>query len=121
MDFIEGLPRANNKSVILIVVDRFSKAAHFINLGHPYSPTTVARTFFVDIVRLHGISMSIVSDRDAVFTSNFWRELFSLSSVQLNMSMAFHPQSDGQSEVVNKIICMYLRCLTSDKPRQWFR
>jgi hypothetical protein len=64
MDFVEGLPKVNGKSVILTVVDRFSKYAHFIALGHPYTPTYVARAFFTDIVRLHGMPTSIVSDRD---------------------------------------------------------
>ena len=71
MDFVEALPRVKGKSVILTVVDRFSKYAHFLPLAHPYSAETVAQTFFTDIVRLHGIPQSIVSDRDPVFTSNF--------------------------------------------------
>ena len=119
IDFIEALPKVNGKMVILTVVDRSSKAAHFILLGHPYTATMVARAFFSEIVRLHGIPASIVSDRDPVFTSEFWRELFRLAGVKLQMTSAFHPQSDGQLEVTNKIIAMYLRCLTSDRPRQW--
>jgi transposase InsO family protein len=121
MDFIEGFHKINGKSVILTVVDRFSKAAHFITLGHPYTATAVAHAFFTEIVRLHGIPSSIVSDRDPTFTSNFWQELFKLSGVRLQMSSAFHPQSDEQTEVVNKIITMYLRCLTGDRPRQWLQ
>lgn len=73
MDFIEGLPCVHGKSVILSVIDRFSKYAHFIPLGLPYTATTVARVFFHEIVRLHGIPQSIVSDRDPVFTSTFGR------------------------------------------------
>lgn len=61
----------------------------------------------------------IVSNRDPIFTSHFWTELFHLGGVKLNLSSAFHPQSDGQTEAVNKIIGMYLRCLTGDRPRQW--
>jgi hypothetical protein len=71
MDFIEGFPKINGKMVILTVVDRFSKATHFITLGHPYKAITVAHAFFTEIVRLHGIPSSIVSDRDPTFTSNF--------------------------------------------------
>jgi hypothetical protein len=119
MDFIEGLPRVNRKSVILTVVDKFSKATHFIPLAHPYTATVVARAFFDNIVRLHDIPCSIVSDRDPVFTSCFWTELFSLTGVNLYLSSAFHPQTDGESEATNKIITMYLRCLTGDRPRQW--
>lgn len=95
MDFIEGLPRVNSKIVILTVVDRLSKAAHFIPLGHPYTATSVARSFFDKVVRLHGLPASIVSDRDPVFTSNLWRELFRLSGTKLHMSSGFHPQIDG--------------------------
>lgn len=118
MDFIEGLPRVNGKTVIL-TVDRFFKCAHFIPLAHPYTTATVTRAFFTDVVRLHGLPATIVSNRDPIFTSQFWKELFRLSGVSLNMSTAFHPQSDGQSEVVNKVITMYLRCMTGDRPRQW--
>ena len=121
MDFIEGLPKVGGKSVILTVVDRFSKYAHFIPLAHPYTATSVALSFFNDIVRLHGLPRSIVSDRDVIFTSNFWKELFRLCGVKLRMSSAYHPQSDGQSEEANKIIVMYLRCLTGDKPKDWVR
>lgn len=76
MDFIEGLPRVHNKSVILTVVDRLSKFAHFIPLGHPYTATSVAQAFFDEIVRLHDLPASIVSDRDVIFTSNLWKDLF---------------------------------------------
>jgi len=71
IDFIEALPRVNGKTVILTVVDRFSKFAHFIPLSHPYTAASVARVFFQEIVRLHGLPSSIVSDRDPVFTSAF--------------------------------------------------
>jgi len=121
MDFIAALPRVNGKTVILTVVDRFSKFAHFIPLSHPYTAASVARVFFQEIVRLHGLPSSIVSDSDPVFTSAFWKELFSLSGVKLQFTSAFHPQADGQSEATNKIIAMYLRCLTGDHPRQWIR
>jgi transposase InsO family protein len=119
MDFVEALPKVHGKSVILTVVDRFSKYAHFIALGHPYTASYVARAFFMDIVHLHGFPDSIVSDRDPVFNSNIWRELFKLAGVTLRMSTAFHPQTDGQSEAVNKSITMYLCCITGDRPRAW--
>jgi hypothetical protein len=83
------------------------------------SHTGAHEAFFSDIVRLHGIPESIVSDRDPVFTSNMWKDLFSHSGVKLKLSTAFHPQTDGQSEVVNKTVSMYLRCLTGDRPRTW--
>jgi transposase InsO family protein len=121
MDFVEGFSRVNGKSIILTVVDRFSKYTHFVPLGHPYTATSIAKVFFEEIVRLHGWPESIVSDRDPVFTSKFWTELFKLSGVKLQLTLAFHPQSDGQSEAVNKVITMYLRCLVGDRPRQWLK
>jgi hypothetical protein len=121
MDFVEGFPKVGGKSVILTIVDRLSKYAHFIALSHPYSANSVARAFFENIVRLHGFPCSIVTDRDPVFTSNFWSELFRLAGVKLHMSSAFHPQTDGQSEVTNRTIVMYLRCLAGDRPRSWLQ
>ena len=116
MDFVEGLPKVHRKSVILTVVDRFSKYAHFITLSHPYTASSVARAFFDGIVWLHGFPTSIVSDRDPVFTSHMWRDLFKMAGVQLRFSTAFHPQTDGQSKIVNKVLAMYLRCATGDRP-----
>jgi hypothetical protein len=105
----------------LTVVDRFSKYAHFLPLAHPYTVESVARVFFAEIVRLHGVPQSIVSARDPVFTSAFWRALMAATGSKLQMSTAFHPQSDGQSEAANKVITMYLRCFTGDRPKQWIR
>ncbi|KAF0900298.1 hypothetical protein E2562_030465 [Oryza meyeriana var. granulata] len=110
LDFVEALPRVGGKSVILTVVDRFSKYCHFIALAHPYSAESVARAFFTDIVRLHGVPQSMVSDRDPVFTSTFWRELMWLMGTRLHLSTAFHPQSDGQTEAANRGT---LRCMIS--------
>ena len=118
---MEALPRVKDKLVILMVVDRFSKYCHFIPLAHPYSAESVAQAFFADIVRLHCVPQSVVSDRDPVFTSTFWRELMHLVGTKLHMSTAFHPQSDGQSEAANRVIIMHLRCLTGDRPKQWLR
>jgi hypothetical protein len=121
MDFIEGFPRVDGKSVMLTVIDRFSKYGHFVALGHPYSATTVAKAFFDQIIRLHGFPALTVSDRDPVFTRRVWQELFKLSGTQLWLSSAFRPQMDGQSEVTNHVIAMYLRCLARDRPRSWLR
>jgi hypothetical protein len=74
MDFIEGLPKVHGKSVVLTVMDRFLKYAHFIALSHPYTAASVTRAFFDGIVRLHGFPSSIVSNRDPVFTSTLWRD-----------------------------------------------
>jgi hypothetical protein len=115
MDFVEALPRVHGKTVILSIVDHFSKYCHFIPLAHSYTVESVAHAFFTDIVRLHGIPQSIVSNRDPLFTSLFWSELMCLMGTKLLMSSAFHPQT----EVANRVIVMYLRCLMGDRPRQW--
>jgi hypothetical protein len=76
---------------------------------------------FNHVVKLHSVPSSIVSDRDPVFTGRCWKELFMLAGVNLQFSSAFHLQSDGQSEVTNKIIAMYLCCLDDDRPQDWMR
>jgi len=101
MDFVEGLPRSSGYNYILVVVDAFSKYAHFLPLRHPLTAATVAKLFHNLIYRLHGMPSAIVPDRDRIFTSKLWKELFKLANVTLNMSSAYHPQSDGQSECVN--------------------
>ena len=104
MDFVEGLPKSEHKNLILVVVDRFTKYAHFIPLKHPFSAPVVAKAFLHTLVNLHGPPHTIVSDRDKIFTSHFWRHLFKLWDTKLLMSTAYHPQTDGQTERVNKIL-----------------
>jgi hypothetical protein len=78
MDFIVVLPKSNNKSVIMVVINILSKYAHFYALQHPFTASTVAQLFMDHFFNLHGMPCSIVSDRDPTFTSNFWREIFKL-------------------------------------------
>ena len=121
MDFVEGLLKSKGKSVILVVVDRMSKYSHFIPLTHPYTTKNVAQLFFDHVFKLHGMPQSIVCDRDPIFTSKFWVELFRLQGTSFNFSSANHPQTDGQIKVVNKTLEMYFRCLTGAKPKDWVR
>jgi hypothetical protein len=79
MDFIDGLPPSGGKNCIMVIADRFSKYAHFLRLAHPFSALQVAKLFVSQIYRLHGLPLSIVSDRDKVFTSQLWQELFRLA------------------------------------------
>jgi len=119
MDFIEGLPKSEGFSVILVVVDRFTKYAHFIPIRHPYTASSIAQSFMDNVVKLHGLPKTIVSDRDTVFLSHFWTTLFKLYKVDLHFSTAYHPQSDGQTERVNQCVEMYLRCAVQDSPSTW--
>ncbi|KAI5316983.1 hypothetical protein L3X38_036690 [Prunus dulcis] len=121
MDFIDGLPKSNGKTTIFVIVDRLSKFAHFIPVSHPYTATTIAQIFFDHIFKLYGMPQSIVCDRDPTFTSLFWRELFRLQGTSFNFSSSYHPQTDGQTEVVNRTVEMYLRCFTSHNQKEWVR
>lgn len=119
MDFITKLPLAHGKSTIWVIVDRLTKYAHFVALPTQFSAATLAPVFMTEIYRLHGMLKTIVSDRDRVFVSCFWQELFKLNGTTLCFSSAYHPQSDGQTEVTNRILQTFLRCFVSDTPKLW--
>lgn len=119
MDFIEGLPKAGEFDVIFFVVDYLSKYNHFISLKHPFTAKSVAEVFIKEIVCLHGYPKSIVSEGDKVFVSHFWRELFCLVGTQLNRSSTYHPQSNGQTKVVNRSVEAYLHYFCGGRPKEW--
>ncbi|KAL4192968.1 hypothetical protein AMTRI_Chr06g197020 [Amborella trichopoda] len=119
MDFIDRLPLSKGKSTIFVVVDRLSKYAHVITISHPYTAVGVAQVFFNHIFRLHRMPCSIVCDRDPTFTIVFWKELFQLNGTSFNFSSAYQPQTNGQSEVVNRTLEMYLKCSRSSQLKNW--
>lgn len=91
LDFIEGLPKSHGFTVILVVMDRLIKYVHFIPLSHPYTASNVAHLFLANVLKLHGMPRTIVSDSGPIFTSFFWQELFHLQGITLALSSAYHP------------------------------
>jgi hypothetical protein len=120
MDFVEGLSLSDGADVILVVVNRFTKYGHFVPLCHPYTTPTVARVFVDNIVKLHGMPQTITSDRDTIFTSNFWKLLFKTLGTKLQFTTTYHPQIDGQSERVNQCLEMFLRCMVQENAKQFW-
>jgi len=95
MDFIKAMPPTQGYSMIMVVINRLNKFAHFMALKHDYNSRSVAKVFVQHVVKLHGFPKSIVLDRDKVFISKFWQQLFKLQGTNLAMSSAYHPETDG--------------------------
>ncbi|KAL0549591.1 hypothetical protein IC582_014077 [Cucumis melo] len=120
MDFITGLPRTlRGFTVIWVVVDRLTKSAHFVPGKSTYTASKWAQLYMSEIVRLHGVPVSIVSDRDVRFTSKFWKGLQTAMGTRLDFSTAFHPQTDGQTERLNQVLENMLRACALEFPGSW--
>ncbi|KAH0688978.1 hypothetical protein KY289_016336 [Solanum tuberosum] len=110
MDFITCLPSSKGNTMIMTVVDRLTKYGHFIPLPSTFSTHTIVEAFVVGIIRLYCPPRSIITDRDPRFLHSFWQEINRLQGSTLAMSTTYHPQTDGQSEALNKCVEQYLRC-----------
>ncbi|KAG1968655.1 retrotransposable element [Pimephales promelas] len=119
LDFITALPPSQGHTVVLTVVDRFSKAAHFIPLPKLPSAKETAVTVIDHVFRIHGLPTDVVSDRGPQFISKFWKEFCKLLGATVSLSSGFHPQSNGQTERANQDLERTLRCLVSKNPSSW--
>lgn len=120
MDFITDLPLSNGCDSIWVMVDPFTKMAHFIPLKVEGKKTDdLIRIFAREYWRLHGVPSDIISDRDSRFTAHLWKDFLKLVGIKSRMSTAFHPQSDGQTEIINQLLEMYLRAFVNYEMANW--
>lgn len=96
----------------MVVVDRLTKFSHFITISHPYTAVKVEELFIDYIFKLYGLPKSIVTDHGPIFISSFWKTLFTMQGSTLNFNSTYYPQSDGQTETLNKCLKNYLHCYT---------
>ena len=121
LGFVTGLPTSNHNPTILTIIDRFSKAVHFIPLPKLPSASKTAQLLITHIVRLHGIPSNIVSDGGPQFSARFWKVFCTLIGTTVSLSSGFHPQTNGQTERANQAMETVLRCLCSNNPVSWSR
>lgn len=120
MDFITDLPLSNGCDTIWVMVDPFTKMAHFIPLKVDGKKTEDLISIFArEYWRLHGIPLDIISDRDSRFTSRVWKDFLKLVGIKSRMSTAFHPPTDGQTEIINQLLEMYLRAFVNYEMANW--
>uniref|UniRef100_A0A670JY26 Gypsy retrotransposon integrase-like protein 1 n=1 Tax=Podarcis muralis TaxID=64176 RepID=A0A670JY26_PODMU len=119
LDFVTDLPSSRGKTAVLVVVDLFTKMAHFIPCAKVATAEQTAKLFIDHVFRVHGLPRSILSDRGRQFISSFWQKLLGILNVKINLASARHPQTNGQAERVNAIMQQYLRCYANQQPSTW--
>jgi transposase InsO family protein len=113
MDFTNRLSKSEDRDVIMIIIDKFTKYGHFVALTHPITAYEVARVFLETIYKLHKLPVKVIIDRDPIFIGIFRTELLKKLGININLSTAYYPQTDGQSERLNMCLEQYLRCMAS--------
>jgi transposase InsO family protein len=123
MDFVGPLPESKNRdgvfNSITVVIDLLTGMVHLVPSRINYTARQLAELMFESIYKLHGLPKSIVSDRDVLFTSTFWKRLHELMGTKLSMSSAYHPESDGGTERANRTVTQMLRQCIQPNQRDW--
>ena len=120
-DFITQLPESQGRTQIMVVVDRFTKMAHFIGLEQNATAKDIANVFLREVWKLHGLPTEIISDMDAKFSGEFWESLCKSLNIKRRMSTAYHPQTDGQTERTNQVLEGYLRNFVNYDQNDWYQ
>ena len=119
LDFVTALPVSSGNTTVLTIVDRFSKATHFVPLPSLPTASTTAQLLLQHVVRLHGIPLDIVSDRGPQFTANFWRAFCSLFGTSVSLTSGYHPESNGQTERAIQTLETVLQAVCAENPSSW--
>ena len=120
MDFVTHFPRTPQRhDAVWVIVDQLTKSAHFLAVRMTFTLKRFCRLYIREIVRLHGVPVSIVSDRDPRFMAHFWKSFQKAMGTRLTMSIAFHPQTDGQSERTIQVLEDMLRACVLDHKGSW--
>ena len=121
VDFITQLPESQGKTQIMVVVDRFTKMAHFIGLERNATAKDIADIFLKEVWKLDGFTSEIISDMDAKFSDEFWESLCKSLGIERKMSTGYHPQTDGQTERPNQVLEGYLRNFVNYNQNDWYQ
>jgi len=121
MDFITALSTSNGKDALWVIIDCLTKLGHFVACHGTMNPEDLADHFLRRVIRPHGLPSSIISDRGSPFTSDFWKRVTEATGISRNLSTAFHPRTDGETERANAILEQYLRTYCNYQQDDWER